>query len=567
MLQKILFFIIFTLLAAFIFSQDTISLRLKKIYASKETTKDYLSFEKWGKEAIRKIKNEFESSDVNLKKIQNGVYKFSANTFVYLDYEELTKNRLRYLAFTDSLTKNFLIIKDQKMCYVANENNDNSDYYRFNLSGIIFDDDDFNNSKYKLDKLFEKINSDFITEAIINRSDINQIYAPYETIWKNYLFEIDDKYLLFKRDVEYSMKNETVILNPFAGNLSIPSKILPIWEKNTAILKSPPKSIFFLNELLTFPNLFYVLEHRRKINLLSSEKLTISSDLQKKIKENESKISLILDNFEKQNIINLAVKTRINYDKKSQNFLDTDYGKIFEINRFLLEEAYAGLCPFYLDLPKFDENITGDYSNYTDDKTKALLVDRNVEGRVYFEKKINSASSDQSEDIYKKNRLSPSFEDSDVVLLSLSVKDFEDFDSDKYFLIKSDSLFEDAYYNISFKDTLPYQYVYDALVEYFENKKSSKVFETLNKKMERLLGVFCQYSKATVEIDYQNYKGDGVRRISEQILRKIYFNLKSSKIKIDKDEENWEIKTGFLKIDEDAYSADFLQFDELSDKK
>jgi len=568
--KLLLFFLVFNIS---LYAQNQIVSKLKRINQLSNDGINDPSLEKWGREAVNRINEEFNSPEINSKKIDNGYYKIDDEIFIYLDYEELTKNRLRYILYTDNIAKNYLIIKDGKRCYIAKDDKDNKNYFQFKLSSIFFDDDDFNNSGYKLDKIFEKINSDFITESIIKKSDITQIYSPYETLWKNYLFEIDDRTLLFKHGIEYDIKNEVIILNPFAGNLSIPAKILPVWEKNRAIFKSTFGSVSYLNELLSIPNLFNVIESRRKIKILSSENLSISENLQKMADENKLWLFTNLNSYEKLNIINLATNTRLPINNKTKGFFNSDEGKIIRTNRMLLQEAYPGLCPLYLELPEFNEMVTGDFTNDTDDMTKALLVERNIEGRIYYEKIKNSESSDTNETIILKESqkkyaewkesAKKSLNNSELLILSLSVKDFENYNHQKYSLLRDQSRFDENYYNLPFRESVPYEYVFHSLQKYFEKKESSKVFDELDKKTQYLLGKFLEYFTNTLQLDNKNYKDDQIRKLSVKILEKIYTAIISSKISPKSDDENWEIKIGFLKVDENTYSADFLLVEEL----
>lgn len=581
MFRLLLVSIFFLFIQTFFFAQNIINSKLKVINSTVKSGISDSSLEEWGRKAVNMVNSKFNQTDanltdvnqldINLNKIENGVFKFDDGSLLYLDYEELTSNKLRYFLYENPIEKAFILIKDRKKCYIVKEDINEKRIHQFKLSGIFFDDDDFSNSRYSLNNFFEAIRGDYITEAIIKRKEIEEIYLPYEIIWKNYLFEIDSKTLLFKHNIEYNLKNEVVILNPFGGNYVIPSKTLLLWEKNTLKFKNTFGSVGFLNELLLVPNLYYVIENRKSMEVLSDKRLNISQELEDMIKINKDEIYTMLTSAEKENIINLAINTRITSDNNLKKNLSYDNGKIVLLNRFLLKEAYPDLCPAYLNLPEFDEKKTGDYTNDTDDKTKALLTERNMEGRIYIEEnKIfkfpeikESDAVNLSSTLYNewKNALTKSLNLSGLIIFSLSVKGESEADNNKYYTIKDQSRFDENYYGIDFKDTLPFEYVFEALKNYCERGIESKVFNELNKKMESLLYKFAQYFKGAILFNNKIYRSNEIKKLSPVFLKIIYSGILSSKRDYINDEV-WEIKTGLLKLDQDIYSLDFLLVEE-----
>jgi hypothetical protein len=523
----------------------------------------------------------FDIKNGNIKKISNGCFRSDGNISIFLDYSEVLNDTLNYLVYDDPENKMLMVLKNSDYLYFVDRACDTN--YIIKLNSVFFQNNDFITGTYSLDNLLNGISGYFITSSIIKRNLVESLYGKNDKSWKRYFKNPEDEEMMFKSDIEDDIKFEVV--NLFTGK-NYPAKLYPLWMKYTRTFDSSLRSCEFLNELITIPNLYEVFRDRNDNWIKGAIKFDLSKKTKDMLQSTYDNRMDLLSQFEMMNLYNLS-KNSVKSEGSEKSYGSNEMG-IISANRHLLEDIFPKTCPKSMKLNFVPEDIAGDCDDYIDAGSLALLLKQNLKNDVIIERNkavIAVENENENENVGSNDPVIAKYKKSlqikkvlsNVDLIAIDSRCVSDiiFNRDKYekmedlikgssdFFKSSDLIGKNFDYNRinNMKKEFKLRFYYQSLRNNFENANRDAAYDCIYESLFSSLSRIFDFYDGQILIENKYYDKNMKNDLVKAILKIQYEYIKSNEgKKIDLDAKNWEIPVAFIKIDDNLFTAYFLDY-------
>jgi hypothetical protein len=518
-----------------------------------------------------------------LQLISSGIIKIDDDKELFIDFEELTENRFRYIAFVDNTKKLSMVLKNTSMLYFIDFSITPAKNYKVLLNSLYFSYEDFYFGSYSLTELLRAINNIHLAAPIVPKNEVLSLYG-IDATWKRYFLNEDGSRLMFKPDIGYDLNNETINpLGMFTGKDAFPSKLLPIYTHYNRDFKAPKDSYLFLNELISIPN-FYDVWYDRLNNwvfqIRKPELSQLAKQLTEETKQAREKSLSYSDTAVKYN---LSVNSTIKLDSTSDTdkISQKDKVNIVSLNRLLLEETFPQYCPKKLELKMINEETVGDINDYIDSPAIKILMKKNLTNKVIYEKNRETEEiidDSKTKDIevqrfYENKAIKNKVLKSNLFIISTRCNPKTRLDPKKYQMIEQ-TIFSDNtntemefgdYYgkDIKIKSSLKLKYYYQSLKKYFEENKKDEFFTIIYDKEINKLYDFLNYFSGKFLINNKYYKISDYKILAFVTLKLQYEYINNEIVKNPSfiENENWELPIPFVNLGDNIFTNYFLDYE------
>ncbi|OHD11812.1 MAG: hypothetical protein A2086_03010 [Spirochaetes bacterium GWD1_27_9] len=495
------------------------------------------------------LKNDENSTkEDKITKISNGYLKIGEEKEILIDFEEMSVDKIKYLVYKDSKKKFSLIYKEPYYVFFIDYSKTPNIYAKIKLYTLFFQKQNFDMTGYSLEDLIYGIDDNLYKQPLVKQDEVYKYERDYFKI-KKFFYNTEGRFLMFRQDVEFDLRNE--VLNLIFTSMSLPSPLLPLWSSTVKKFKNPQTTYEHLNELMITPNFYEVWQERHSNWVYDKGVVSLSEETKQLIEKTKKIREKILLRFSEEKRYNLL--TDSDMQSIEQDITNEEKFLLIKLNRFLLEDTFPSLCPKNKEINSTKEEFVGDIKDFIDIKSVGYLMENNVYNKITIEKKLD-LSNDNDSDLEK---IRKQFSKSDVIILSTLCNSQTKYDTGKNLVIDVKNNLVDQFLGyMERKKTLKLKYYFDSLDNYFAKDQRDYLFSIIYEKELWFLSALYDYYKGNVIIYNKEYKMEDYKSFVSQFLKIKYSYIKANKLNLEK--ENWEIGISLLKIDENLFTLDFL---------